>query len=193
MSRHSTLTDPAIHETKGAATATAGYILTATGTGATFQTAAVTPSGGVAKSLMWISTASATATALIPFDNTIPTSGEGFQVMTTTWTPLAINNKIRIAVQSMVSSSTAAHVSLGLFQDANTAALSANAVKIGTAGDVQNVGLIYEYVATATASTTLSVRAGASAAATTTFNGSLGTQLFGGVANSYIHITELKA
>ena len=193
MSRHSTLTDPAIHETKGAATATAGYILTATGTGATFQTASSTPSGGLVRSNIYFSTASATATATIPFDNTIPTSGEGFQVMTTTWTPLAVNNRIRILVSSLVSSSTAAQVSTSLFQDANTAALAAAAVKIGTAGDTNQVGLAYEYTATATASTTFNVRVGASAAATTTFNGSLGTQLFGGVANSYIQVQEYKA
>ena len=195
LPNHATQTDPYLHETKGASTATAGYVLIASGTGgATFQTASSgLLSGGLVRSLIYTSTASATSTATIPFDNTIPTSGEGVQVISQAWTPLAANNRIRVLVQTLVSASTAAHVSGAIFQGADAAASAAAAVKLTASGDTNLLHLVYEYTATSTASTTISVRVGASTAATTTYNGSAGTQLFGGVSNSWIQFMEFKA
>lgn len=64
MAEHNTLTDPELHEVKGASTATAGQILTATGMStATFQTPAV-PGGAIFGSQFFSGNSTATSIAI---------------------------------------------------------------------------------------------------------------------------------
>lgn len=193
MSKHSTLTDPALHEIKGAATATSGQVPIATGLGtAVFGSIPGLGSGSIVKSINTQVLSTSTGTTLIPFDNTIPQNVEGTQFMSASWTPSSTANKIRVEVSLFGSYSAAAQLSMALFQDATANALAAVASKINTANDTIELFLIYEYPAPTTTLTTFYVRVGGSAAGTVTLNGNAGTGLFGGVAVSSITITEVK-
>ena len=194
LPNHATQTDPYLHECKGASTATAGQVLTATGSGtATFQTPASGASGSIVKSQASISTSSSTGTTLIPFDNTIPQNTEGTQFITTSFTPTTTGNKLRIKVCVVGAYSVAAHVTAALFQDSNANASAASAVKINNAGDVAEICFTYEYTTVSTSAITWAVRIGGSTAGTYTYNGTAGAGLFGGVCTSSLVIEEIKA
>lgn len=193
-SRHSTLTDPNLHEAKGASTATAGQVLTATGTGvATFQAPVTGGSGSVVKTQTTVSQTLLTGTTLIPFDNTIPQSTEGTNFFSVAWAPSAIGNKIRVEASLFGAYSVASPVIAALFQDATANALAAVAVQTTTTNQALELVLVYEFTAASTSSTTLKVNVGGSTAGTFTLNGNSGTAIFGGVATSSFRITEIKA
>lgn len=194
MSRHSTLTDPALHECKGAAAATLGQVLTAQGDGtAIFDTPASGGSGSVVKSTTTNSTTLLTSTTLTPFDNTIPQVSEGLNVFTSVWTPAATGNKIRVEATIFGAYSVAAHVTASLYQDAVTNAVAACAQKVTAANDGFTLKLTYEFTAASTSATTFKVNIGGSTAGTVTVNGNAGGAWFGGVAMSSLVITETKA
>lgn len=137
------------------------------------------------------STAVATGTTLIPWDNTIPQSTEGDQYMSVTITPKTATSKLLISVSFNYAHSTADVITLALFRDsgANAVAATANwcsAVNIG-----QQMTLLYQVTSGSTAATTFKVRAGPNSTGTLTFNGVAGTGLFGGVSSSTIVVTEL--
>lgn len=194
MSVHATLTDPELHEAKGASTATIGQVLTATGSGtATFQNPVTGGSGSVVKTQATVSQTMLTGTTLIPFDNTIPQTTEGTNFFSVVFTPSAIGNKIRVEADLYGSYSVAAVVTAALFQDATANALAAVAVQTTTTNQAHQHKLVYEYTAASTSATTLKVNVGGSTAGTYTLNGSAGASIFGGVAASAFRITEIKA
>jgi hypothetical protein len=194
MARHSTLTDPALHECKGASTATAGQVLTATGTGiATFQAPAVGGSGSVVKTQTTVSQTTLTGTTTIPFDNTIPQSSEGTNFFSVVIAPSAIGNLIRVEATIFGAYSVAAHVIAALFQDANANALAAISMQTTTTNQDVHLTLVYQFTAASTSSTTLKLNVGGSTAGTFTLNGNSGASIFGGVATSTFRVTEIKA
>ena len=194
MTRHSSLTDPALHECKGAAAAPAGYVNTSNGDGtATYQAPATGGSGSVVKTQTTVSTTMLTGTTLIPFDNSIPQTTEGTIFFSVAFTPTAIGNKIRVEAQLFGAYSVAAHVTAALFQDATANALAAVSTQTTTTNQDANHVLVYEFTAASTSATTLKVNVGGSTAGTYTFNGNAGAALFGGVATSTLRITEIKA
>ncbi len=193
-SRHSTLTDPALHEAKGASTATAGQVLTATGLGtATFQTPSSSLSGSVVQSVTTVSQSTSTGTTTIPFDNTIPQSTEGTNFLSATITPTSATNKIRVECTIFGAYSVAAHVITALFQDATANALAAISMQTTTTNQDVHMTLVYQFVAGTTSATTLKINIGGSTAGTFTLNGNSGTAIFGGVATSTLRVTEIKA
>lgn len=133
---------------------------------------------------------SATGTTTIPLDNTIPQNTEGDQYMTLAITPVNTNNKLVITATFVVSSSAINNIIGALFQDTTANALAAIAITQATAtGPVTGV-IKHVMTAGTTSSTTFKVRLGGSNVGTTTFNGSGGTQIFGGVCASSIVIEE---
>jgi hypothetical protein len=194
MARHSTLTDPALHECKGASTATVGQVLTATGAGtATFQSPATGGSGSVVKTQTTVSQTTLTGTTTIPFDNTIPQSTEGTNFFSLAVTPSAAGNLIRVEATIFGAYSVAAHVIAALFQDANANALAAISMQTTTTNQDVHLTLVYQFTAASTSSTTLKLNVGGSTAGTFTLNGNAGTAIFGGVATSTFRVTEIKA
>ena len=194
MSRHSTLTDPAIHEPKGISTATNGQVYVANGAGSgAWANQSTIPSGAVIQTIKNQVSATSTGTTLIPFDNTIPQNTEGTQFFSATVTPGAIGNKIRIHCLAYGAYSVAASVSMALFQDSTANALSAVATQTTTTNQAHELTLIYEYTVASTAATTFNIRIGGSTAGTYTLNGSAGAAIFGGVATSILSIQEIKA
>lgn len=193
-SRHSTLTDPNLHEAKGASTATAGQVLTATGTGvATFQNPVTGGSGSIVKTQTVVSQTTLTGTTVIPFDNTIPQSGEGTNFFSVAFTPSTTGNLIRVEATIFGAYSVAAHVIAALFQDAGANALAAISMQTTTTNQDVHLTMVYQFTAASTAATTLKLNVGGSTAGTFTLNGNSGTAIFGGVATSSFRITEIKA
>lgn len=134
----------------------------------------------------------ATGTTTIPFDDTIPALGEGFQVLSQSITPTDATSLIHIVAQIYATPSVAAFIIASLIQDAAASATLATAVYNGTATAGAPLYLDYWYTAASVASTTWSVRIGMDRAGTTTFNGSSGARYLGGVLNSFLEITEWK-
>lgn len=136
----------------------------------------------------------ATGTTLTPFDNTIPQNTEGDQYMTKSITPTNASNILKIEVQVTSTSSNASNTKacVSLFQDSNAGATAAWIVAEGASqNSCSTATMIHYMVAGTTSSTTFNVRVGLQSSGTLTFNGSGGTQLFGGVCTSSIAITEL--
>lgn len=148
-------------------------------------------SGGLVKQVVAFQTgAVATGSTIIPFDDTIPQSGEGTQFMSLTITPQDAANILDITVMAFVTVTATPWIIVALFQDAiaNARAVVATFNNLNTAG--ATIPMRFAMVAGATTPLTFKVRIGPSGVATVTFNGQSGGRIFGGVAVSSIQITE---
>jgi hypothetical protein len=134
----------------------------------------------------------ATGTTIIPFDDTIPQNTEGDQYMSLAITPNNASSILEIDVTVMLSSSTGAlSLICALFQDATANALATVFSFQPTATGPVTLNLKHSMTAGTTSATTFKVRGGAPSAGTTTFNGTSGGRLFGGVIASRITIKEI--
>ena len=154
------------------------------------------PDGTVVQAVHTEDNAVATGTTVMPIDDTIPQNTEGDEYMTLAITPNATTNRLVIEAQGYFNhTNTSNALAIALFQDATADALSASAFvyrsSAASTGVILNIK--FEMPAGTTSSTTFKMRVGNSAAGTTTFNGLTGSRLFGGVANSFMRITEVKA
>lgn len=132
-------------------------------------------------------------TTTVPFDDTIPQNTEGDQFMSQAITPTSAVNVLDVQHIGSYTNSSGVDIMISLFQDAIASALAAIIVINGTAGGVENSSLRHRMLAGTTSATTLKVRAGGAGAGTTTFNGSAGSRLMGGVIASSIGIKEIMA
>lgn len=178
--------------------ATVGNNLTVTGTLSTSAkgiTSASLPAGSVIQIVNYQTGAVATGTTTIPSDDTIPQNTEGDEYMTLAITPKSATSKLKIDVVGVFANSAAAGsaFSVALFQDSTANAIAAT--QFTSPGAAYRMTICFTEFMTSgtTSSTTFKVRAGLSAAGTTTFNGSGGARLLGGVMASSITITEIAA
>lgn len=132
----------------------------------------------------------ATGTTIIPYDDTIPQNTEGDEYMTRAISPTSSVNHVEVNASLSGAHSAASTFTVALFQDAVADALTAVFVYL-TANAAATLPVQYRKLAGSTAATTFKIRAGGSAAGTTTFNGSAGTRAFGGVASSFLEVAEL--
>lgn len=146
-------------------------------------------SGVPVQEVYFETSAVATGTTTIPQDDTIPQNTEGDQFMSLAITPKNASNILVIEVRFFSGNSGAVNQVLALFQDSTANALKAVA-SLNAGGSLLMMTLTKIMVAGTTSSTTFKVRSGGNAAGTTTFNGSGGARLFGGVAGSSIRIKE---
>lgn len=134
----------------------------------------------------------ATGTTTTPYDDSIPQNTEGDEYMTRVITPKSTTNRLIIDVTIVLSSSGAnPDMVVGLFQDSVAGALAAVAETIVT-GEVNTISFRHEMAAGVVVPTTFKVRAGASLAGTTTFNGEASARKLGGVMASSITVTEVR-
>lgn len=138
--------------------------------------------------------AAASGTGTIPNDDTIPQNTEGDEYMTLGITPTSATNKLRIDVVFYGSINlSGARLTSALFQDSTVDALAAIAVNISSSGRSTVTAFTHFMTAGTDSPTTFKIRAGSSAAATTTFNSEVaGVGKYGGVAASSITITEIQ-
>lgn len=150
-------------------------------------------SGDVVQVVYAESSALATGTTLIPYDDTIPQQTEGDQYLTASITPTDAASLLKIDVTFNGSHSAAADfLSVALFRDAGADAIAAVCERSDTAGG-KVMSFTKRVTAGSTSATTFKVRAGGNSAGTTSFNGNGGARRFGGVAASSITVTEIKA
>ena len=135
----------------------------------------------------------ATGTTVIPFDDTIPQNTEGNEYMSLAFTPESASNKLKIEIVFQAGASTPARLLAALFQDSTANALAAAQMYIDTASAGGVLTFTHWMTAGTASATTFKVRGGLNVAGTTSFNGSGGTRVFGGVAASSITITEIAA
>ena len=136
-----------------------------------------------------------TCSTVIPYDDTIPQSTEGDEVITVTITPTSASNRLRIEFDAgQASINSTGRVMSALFQDSTANALAATSEGFGgTAYDSFSLRLSYEMAAGTTSATTFKVRVGATSGtiAYVNSNGS-GSRIFGGVAAARLRVTEIK-
>ena len=170
----------------------------------TVQVTATTPTfhllsgtGGRSKLIQMVSTitgAVATGTTTIPYDDSIPQSGEGDQYMSLAITPKSSTSKLIIDVCGVWANSNATNPNpfiVALFQDSTASALAAVVHRLIGAGSEAQISLRYVMTSGTTSATTFKVRAGSNNAGTTTFNGVAGGRILGGAMASSIVITEM--
>jgi hypothetical protein len=134
----------------------------------------------------------ASGTTTIPIDDTIPQNTEGNEYMSLAFTPVSATSNLKIDIVAQVWNNTSSAMSAALFQDSITSAIGA--VFRGALPSSGEPLTFTVYVASASTSTrTYKVRVGSNAASTTTFNGTLGNRMFGGVMASSITIMEIAA
>ena len=147
--------------------------------------------GGVVQVVTTETGVYASGTTIMPFDNTIPQITEGDQYMTRTITPNAVSNILIIEVTALISTSqNTRFMGVALFEGATANALAAVGIRSATNQEIVPVSFAHKVITVSTSELTYRVRVGTDIAATTDFNGSGGSQKYGGVAASSINITE---
>jgi hypothetical protein len=146
----------------------------------------------IAQIVQTVTGAVATGTTLIPRDDSVPQQTEGDEYMTRSITPTNAASTLVVDVVWIGAHSVNAEIGVALFRDSTASAVAASISFNGAVEAARNIVFRYIVTAGSTASTTFKVRAGASSAGTTTFNGiNSGNRLFGGVMSSSITITEI--
>ena len=145
---------------------------------------------GIIQVVNTMTTAVATTTTTIPFDDTIPQNTEGGEFLTLSITPSSSSNLLIISVVMNYSYSVVNTVTVALFQDSTANALAASSEYGSTATGMICSSLDYKMTAGTTSATTFKVRAGGESAGTLTLNGISAARKLGGVMTSSLTIME---
>lgn len=132
--------------------------------------------------------------AVIPFDNTIPQSNEGGQIMSLSITPTNSNNKLKIDVIAVGRSNSNVCDIIALFRDneINALAVGSSSVDFSASACTNIISYPHLTLAGTDSLLTFKVRAGGNSG-NYSFNGDLsGNAIFGGTAASSITITEIQ-
>lgn len=137
-------------------------------------------------------TTNADLTAVIPYDDTVPQSTEGTQIMSVTITPKSATSRLRIQAKAFGSPlSSGDAIVLAAFTTASSSALAA---AIGpanvNAGAVTNCCLDFEFVPGSTSAQTVSIRCGGTVG-TVRLNGNTGARRLGGAARATLIVEEI--
>ena len=154
---------------------------------------AVPVSGSVIQTVNVLDHTRATGSTIIPWDNTIPQSGEGNQYMSLAITPTNALNSLLIRVVANLSLNASGRMTGALFKNDDTSAIAAATCNSDGNSDINQIIVEHYMPAGSTSPITFKFRAGGSIAGTTIFNGNISEQKFGGVINSSITIQEIKA
>jgi hypothetical protein len=137
--------------------------------------------------------AATSGTALIPLDNTIPTSTEGIQIFTTTFTPLSATSKVILSYTLTVATNTN-NISVATTTFSGTtnlgAAVTRCATSTATAGIGYNLSIQTSWAPGSTAAITVQGRVGALATSTYYVNSHPTAYLGGSLVTEYA-ITEV--
>jgi hypothetical protein len=136
----------------------------------------------------------ANLSAAIPFDDTIPQSTEGVQILSASITPKSTTNRIRVRFQGEISSAGAARFAAALFSTVGGAnALATDLTTVPTASGAGKFALEFEHVPGTTAAQTYTIRTGDGSTTTHRFNGSDTARLFGGTMGATLVLEEITA
>lgn len=157
------------------------------------STAFVTTAKQVLQQVRTETGAVSTGTTQIPYDDSPPLNTEGDQYMTLAITPKSATSKLLIESVANFTNSNTVNMTMALFQDAIVSALAATPYSLQAGAFVATVPLKHQMTSGTTSATTFKIRIGGGGAGTTTFNGTGGTRLYGGVNASSIVITEYSS
>jgi len=128
--------------------------------------------------------------AILPFDDSIPQSGEGEEVLSLTVTPTNAASLLNVRVVVHLGGSVGDNQSAALFVEGTAAALAAASTNLVNSGTVQTIAFEREISASSTTQRVYKVRAGSAVAANGKLNGDNSTRIFGGVMTSTLTVTE---
>lgn len=129
----------------------------------------------------------------IPYDDTIPTSSEGVEIISITYTMKSTTNRLRVRFKTQGSTNSAGYIIAALF-DGGSAAIEVAANTFTAAGYIGPVVLESEFVPGTTSLKTYSIRIGPGGSATAAYvNGDSSARRFGGVSRATIVLEEIKA
>lgn len=132
-----------------------------------------------------------TTTSLIPFDDTIPQIGEGFDIGVIAVTAFRACNIFDINILVNLSHSVASEIVGALFVDGGADAIATDYAYVSSAGKLTQIVLRFRVLAGTLSQRNYSVRVGASQAGTTTFNGAGGSRKLGGTLATIFNVLEL--
>jgi hypothetical protein len=135
----------------------------------------------------------ASGTTNLPGDDTIPQNTEGTQFQTVTITPTSAANPVEIASVAQLQHGSNATTGWALFQDSTANSFAAGyfyPASTAQGGYITSF-LSAMLLAQSTSAITYKLRAGGTSGGTTTFNGSAGGRLYGGVSGSIMKATEI--
>tara|TARA_R110000772_G_scaffold143235_1_gene252750 strand:- start:18733 stop:20298 length:1566 start_codon:yes stop_codon:yes gene_type:complete len=155
------------------------------------------PGGGVGSSLQTVmtrDTGTLTTSAVIPLDDTIPTSSEGAQLIAQAITPTSGTSKLLITVSGWGIAGASAYPIISLFRDVETAALDARMLMSTVAASAEYFPFTCVFVVDAggTSEETYKVRVGVdNAADSLKINLGAAGGLFGSSSSTLISIQEI--
>lgn len=163
-------------------------------------------SQGILQEVRSSTSAVVTCNTVIPWDDSIPVNTEGDEVLTVTITPKSATSILKIEFNGTCGTVAQCHwaYSVALFQDDNVNALSASNIGWNTTGIQDGMISLNHYMTSGTTSaTTFKIRVGPRLAGAGVDrplyinggdNGAGGLERkFGGVASTYLTVTEYKA
>jgi hypothetical protein len=145
-------------------------------------------SGAVMGSVFGSYTANTTLSNLIPLDDTIPTSSEGDQILSVSYTPIISTSKLRCRFRGTVSNGSADNVVASIFQ--GTTNIGSQMVSITGANFKGIFSIEAEYSPGSTSEQTITVRVGGGTTAIA-LNGVPGARLLGGSQAATIVCEEI--
>ncbi|MEX2296266.1 MAG: hypothetical protein WD715_02550, partial [Dongiaceae bacterium] len=130
---------------------------------------------------------------IIPFDDSIPQSGEGSQVLTVSITPKASANKLLVTVTLQIGGENLDAVVAALFKDSDTGALAAAShLATNSVAGTSTLVINYEMTAGGVSAIAFKVRMGPGSTGNAYLNGHDGARVLGGALISSIAVTEVK-
>lgn len=150
----------------------------------------VLPSRGVLQVVNTSTGALVSGSTAIPYDDSIPQSGEGTEAFTLTITPTSASSKLKIEVVCVVAGSSTNRMVVALFKDSTADALATEVSVSGGTDNEITIPMIHYMTAGTTSATTFKVRFGTSSG-NYYLNGQSGARKYGGSLVSSLTITEL--
>jgi hypothetical protein len=129
--------------------------------------------------------------ALFPFDDTIPQSNEGGELITATITPISTTAKLRIEYKLPVYSAAVNAFIAAVFLNSGTDALHATVAHLSSAYTGVLHG-VFEHVPGSIAPQTYKLRGGTTNAGAWSVNGQSASRLFGGVSRLELLIDQIR-
>lgn len=126
--------------------------------------------------------------AVIPYDNTIPQSSEGWQVLSQAVTPRNAANIVRVTSNVIVTANAGDDITYAIFNGGSNA-LSA-APRNTAANEANEILTTYVGVVNTAASLTWTTRIGCNTPTVLFVNGTTSAQRFGGISSTWIEIKE---